>query len=129
MRTGCRWHDGWILQMKRLLQRLEGVWRHRSEYPAAIWLCCHPVGAARINTPAISLCLSAEQTDHQRRDISHRFAIAWHEGIQVDQVSNALGHLIYHTGDNHRAITMTHQDHSVQILFLQQADDILDMGV
>src|SRR6266699_3619057 len=115
--------------MKRLLQRLEGLWRHRSEHPASIWLCRHPVGAARINAPAISLCLSAEQTDHQRRDIDHRFAIAWHEGIQIDQMSNALRHSINHASDDHPSITVTHQDDSLQILFHKLADDILDMGL
>jgi len=59
----------------------------------------------------------------------HRFAITWHEGIQIDQVSSALRHLINHASDDHPAITVTHQDDTMQILFLQQADDILDMGI
>src|SRR5579863_10424409 len=117
--------------MKRLLERLEGLRRHRSEYPASIWLFRHPVGASRIDSPAIpaGLRLFAEQTDHHRRDISQRFAIAWHEGIQIDQVSNALRHPINHAGDDHPAITVTHQDDPMQILFLKQADDILNMGL
>src|SRR5436309_2538143 len=117
--------------MKRLLQRLEGLWRHRSAHPAAIWLCSYPIGALRIGSPAITvgLCLFAEPTFDNRRDIGHRFAIMWHEGIQIDQVSNALRHLINHAGDDHPAITVTHQDDSMQILFLKQADDILDMGI
>src|SRR5258708_33768684 len=79
MRTGCSFHDGWILQMKRLLQRLQGLWRHLREHPTAIWLCRPSVGAARIDAPAIpvGLCLTAEQTDNQanhRRDTGQRFA-------------------------------------------------------
>src|SRR5579872_3111268 len=114
--------------MKRLLERLQGLWRHRSEYPATIRLGRHPVGAVRLDSVAIpvGLGLFAEQTDYQRRDIGHRFAIAWHEGIQVDQVSNALRHLINHTGDDYRAITVTHEDDPVQILFHKLADDIPD---
>src|SRR5215813_6579325 len=116
--------------MKRLLQRLQGLWRHRSEHPPAIWLCRYPIVAVRSDSPAISLCLSAEQqTDHQRRDVDHRIAIAWHEGIQIDQVSNALRHSINHAGDDHPTITVTHQDDLMQILVLKQADDILDMGI
>ena len=117
--------------MKRLLERLQGLCRHRSEHPAAIWLSRHPVGAARIDFPAITVGLSllAQQTDHQWRDISHSFAVTWHESIQIDQVSNALGHLINHAGDDDPAITVTHQDDPMQILFQKQANDILDMGV
>ena len=63
------------------------------------------------------------------KDIDHRFAITWHEGIKIDQVSNALRHLINHAGDDHPAITVTYQDNTMQILFLQQADDILNMGI
>jgi hypothetical protein len=44
-------------------------------------------------------------------------------------VSNALRHLINHAGDDHPAITVAHQDDLLQVLFLQQADDILDMGI
>jgi len=117
--------------MKRLLERLQGLWRHRSAHPASIWITRHPVGASRIDSPAIpaGLCLFAEHTDHHRRDIGHRFAIPWHEGIQIDQVSNALRHSINHAGDDHRAITVTHQDDTMQMLFLKQACDILDMGI
>ena len=115
--------------MKRLLQRLQGLWRHLREHPAAIWLCSHPVGASRIDSPAIGPCLFAEYPANNPRYICHRFAITWHEGIQIDQVSNALRHLINHARDDHPAITVTHQDDTMQILFLQQADDILDMGI
>src|SRR5579859_7617650 len=105
--------------MKRLLQRLKGLWRHRSEYPAAIWLGRHPVGAMRIDSPAITvgLRLSAQIDSQERHDTGHRFAISWHEGIKIDQVSNALRHLINHAGDDHTAITVTHQDDPMQILF------------
>src|SRR5579859_1167842 len=117
--------------MKRLLERLEGLWRHLREHPAAIWLFGYPVVAVRLDSPAIpvSLRLSTEQADHHRRDIGQRFAITWHEGIQIDQVSNALRRLIKHAGDNHCAITVTHQDNTMQILFLKQANNILDMGL
>lgn len=117
--------------MKRLLERLQGLWCHLREYPASIWLSRHPVGALRIDSPAIAvgLCLFAEQTDHHRRDIGQRFAVTWHEGIQIDQVSNALRHLINHAGDDHPAITVTHQDDTMQILFHKLADDVLDMGI
>ena len=78
--------------MKRLLQRLEGLWRHLREHPTAIWLGRHPVVAVRIDSPAISAGLFAEQqTDHQRRDIDHRFAIAWHKGIQIDRCAMRSG--------------------------------------
>jgi len=104
--------------MKRLLEGLEGLWRHRFEHPASIWLGRDPVGASRSDFVAITvgLCLFAEQTDHHRRDIGHRFAVSWHEGIQIDQVSDALRHLINHAGDDYRAITVTHQDDTMQIL-------------
>src|SRR5262245_16756272 len=115
--------------MKRLLERLQGVWRHLREDPAAIWLCSHPVGASRIDSPAISAGLCAEYPANNPRDTGHRFPITWHEGIQIDQVSNALRRLINHACDDHPAITVTHQDDTMQILFLQQADDILDMSM
>jgi hypothetical protein len=44
-------------------------------------------------------------------------------------VSNALRYLVNHAGDDHSAIAVTHQDDSVQISFLKQADDILNMGI
>src|SRR6266516_8161215 len=98
--------------MKRLLERQKGLWRHRSAHHASIWLSRHPVGTLGIDSPAITvgLCLFAEQTYHHRRDIGQRFAITWHEGIQIDQVSTALRHSINHAGDDHPAITVTHQD-------------------
>src|SRR5258708_12430239 len=58
MRTGCSFHDGWILQMKRLLQRLQGLWRHLREHPTAIWLCRHSLGAPTTDPPAIPVRLS-----------------------------------------------------------------------
>src|SRR5262245_39611164 len=97
--------------MKRLLERLQGLRRHLRAHPAEIWLCRHPVEPldsegsllSGIDSPAITvgLCLFAEQTDYQRRDSGQRFAITWHEGIQIDQVSNALRHLINHAGNDH----------------------------
>jgi hypothetical protein len=83
----------------------------------------------RRNLPAITLGLSAEQPDDYWRDIDHRFAITRHEGIQVDQVRNALWRLINYTGDDHPAITMPYQDDPLQILVPKQADDILDLGI
>ena len=77
----------------------------------------------------MGLCLFAEHIAEQRHDTGHRFAITWHEGIKIDQVSNALRHLIHHAGDDHPAITVTHQDDTMQMLFQKQADDILDMGI
>src|SRR5262249_41698687 len=115
--------------MKRLLERLQGLWRHFREHPAAIWLRRHPVGASRIDSPAIGPSLFAEYPGNNPRDTDHRFAITWHEGIQIDQMSNSVRHLINHASDDHRAITVTHQDDTLQILFHEHADDVLDMGI
>src|SRR5258708_12289430 len=106
--------------MKRLLERLQGLWRHRSEHPASIWLFRHPVGAARIDPVAITmrLCLFAEQTNHPRLDVGHRYAIPWHEGIQIDQLSNSLRHPISHSADAQPSKTVTHQHDTLHILYL-----------
>src|SRR5271168_1897050 len=98
--------------MKRLLQRFQGMWRQLRTHPTSIWLGRHPQAPLlwRIHSPAISLHLFADQIVNNRRDIDHRFAITWHEGIKIDQVSDAIRRLINHASDDHPTITVTHQD-------------------
>src|SRR5262249_22356155 len=103
--------------MKRLHERLQGLWRHLREHPAAIWLCSPPVGAWRLDSPAIGRCLLGEYPGNNPRDIDNRFATTWQEGTKIDQVSNAPRPLTTHASDDHPAITVTHQDDTRQILF------------
>src|SRR2546423_1138962 len=103
--------------MKWLLKRLQGLGCHLREHPAAIWLCSHPVAALSSDSPAIPRgpYSFAEQPFDNDRYIGHRIAITWHEGIQIDEVSNALRYLINHASDDHPGIAVTYQDDTTQI--------------
>jgi hypothetical protein len=56
-------------------------------------------------------------------------AVLGHEGIKIYQACDPLGQTIGDAGDHHPAGAVSDQDHTPQVLALQNLNDVLDMGL
>lgn len=63
------------------------------------------------------------------RVILQRLPVFWKEGIQIDQLGDALTHPVRNSSDDHASIAVTNQYNTLKILVFENAGYILDVGL
>ena len=56
-------------------------------------------------------------------------AVLGHEGINVDELFNTVGHAVSHASDNHATVTVSNENDVVQVFPDDVVNEIVDMGV
>jgi hypothetical protein len=47
----------------------------------------------------------------------------------MDELRQSVAHAVSHTGDDHAAVAVAHEDHVSQVLVVENGHDVPDVGV
>jgi hypothetical protein len=87
------------------------------------WIGGHPPSVARLDAVAHAFALRL------RNKVDQRLAVLGHERVEVDQVADPIARAVGDAGCDHPAVAVPDQHEVAQLLALDYAQDILDMGL
>src|SRR3990172_3806448 len=61
-------------------------------------------------------------------EVVDRLPVARQEGVQVDEVGDALRHAVRRARDDHAAVAVADEDEVAQVLVLDDVDHVLDVS-
>ena len=65
----------------------------------------------------------------RREEVEHRLAVPCHRPVQVDEVRDPPRQAVRNAGDDHRAVAVADQHDVAEVLVLEDAEHVLDVGV
>ena len=86
-------------------------------------------GGTRHPSPSESACRPQRRRALRADGVIVRFAVARHGCVEIDEASNAVGRPLGDGRDHRSAVAVADQRDVVQVLVVQKAHDVGDMGV